>query len=179
MAKLGWHQAVKMMLKNVVKVSTLGNGYGSGVIVPTPKNAPGNCCVLTAYHVIQKAEETGATIEIELAESQEKIILPSLARTIFTAKDRDQALVLFNVAVGLGDASKFKLLSVNRHYVPGVEFGWLGYPALEIAKNTPCFLHGRVSAYLDEVEAYLVDGFSIHGVSGGRFFAVKKMAIWF
>ena len=45
MAKLGWHQAVKMMLKNVVKVSTLGNGYGSGVIVATPKNAPGNCCV--------------------------------------------------------------------------------------------------------------------------------------
>ena len=72
MAKLEWHQAVKVMLKNVVKVSTLGNGYGSGVIVPTPRNAPGNCCVLTAYHVIQKAEETGATIEIELAESQEK-----------------------------------------------------------------------------------------------------------
>ncbi len=175
MAKLEWHQAVKVMLKNVVKVSTLGNGYGSGVIVPTPRNAPGNCCVLTAYHVIQKAEETGATIEIELAESQEKILLPSLARTIFTAKDRDQALVLFNAAIGcLGDVSRFKLLSVNRHYVPGVEFGWLGYPVLEIAKNTPCFLHGRVSAYLDDVEAYLVDGFSIHGVSGGPVFCCEE-----
>lgn len=174
MAKLEWHQAVKVMLKNVVKVSTLGNGYGSGVIVPTPRNAPGNCCVLTAYHVIQKAEETGATIEIELAESQEKILLPSLVRTIFTAKDRDQALVLFNAAIDLGDVSKFKLLSVNRHYVPGVEFGWLGYPVLEIAKNTPCFLHGRVSAYLDDVEAYLVDGFSIHGVSGGPVFCCEE-----
>ena len=101
MAKLEWHQAVKVMLKNVVKVSTLGNGYGSGVIVPT-------------------------------------------------------------------------LLSVNRHYVPGVEFGWLGYPVLEIAKNTPCFLHGRVSAYLDDVEAYLVDGFSIHGVSGGPVFCCEE-----
>lgn len=174
MAKLGWHQAVKMMLKNVVKVSTLGNGYGSGVIVATPKNAPGNCCVLTAYHVIKKAEETGATIEIELAESHEKIILPSLARTIFTAKDRDQALVIFNATMGLGDVSRFKLLSVNRHYVPGVEFGWLGYPVLEIAQNTPCFLHGRVSAYLDDVEAYLVDGFSIHGVSGGPVFCCEE-----
>lgn len=129
---------------------------------------------MTAYHVIQKAEETGATIEIELAESQEKILLPSLARTIFTAKDRDQALVLFNAAIGLGDVSRFKLLSVNRHYVPGVEFGWLGYPVLEIAKNTPCFLHGRVSAYLDDVEAYLVDGFSIHGVSGGPVFCCEE-----
>ena len=64
MSRLEWHQAVDIMMKNVVKVSTLGNGYGSGVIVPSPKNTPGNCCVLTAYHVIHKAIETGATIEI-------------------------------------------------------------------------------------------------------------------
>ena len=173
MAKLEWHQAVTLMMKNVVKVSTLGNGYGSGVIVPPPKNAPGNCCVLTAYHVIQKSEETGATIEIELAESKEKIILPSLVRTIFTAKGRDQALVLFNGPTQFGYHKGYQFLSRDMHYVPGVEFGWLGYPALEIAQNTPCFLHGRVSAYLDEVEAYLVDGFSIHGVSGGPVFCCE------
>lgn len=174
MEKLGWHQAVKHMMNNVVKVSTLGNGYGSGVIVPPPKNAPGNCCILTAYHVIEKAETTGATIEVELAQSKEKIVLPSLVRTIFFAKGRDQALVLFNGPKQFGSVEGYKFLSKDLHYIPGVEFGWLGYPALEIAMNTPCFLHGRVSAYLDEAEAYLVDGFSIHGVSGGPVFCCEE-----
>lgn len=37
MAGIEWHQAISVMMKNVVKVSTLGGGYGSGVIVPPPK----------------------------------------------------------------------------------------------------------------------------------------------
>lgn len=174
MAKVEWHQAVNIMMKNVVKVSTLGNGYGSGVIVPPPKNTPGNCCVLTAYHVIQKAIETGATIEIELAESNEKITLPSLVRTIFPAQGRDQAIILFNGPPKFGTPNGYKFLSVNRHYVPGVEFGWLGYPSLEITKDVVCFLHGKVSAYLEDLEAYLVDGSSIHGVSGGPVFCCDE-----
>ena len=174
MARLEWHQAVSAMMKNVVRVSTLGDGYGSGVIVPPPKHTPGNCCVLTAYHVIQRAIETGATLEIELAASGEKISLPSLVRTIFPAQGRDQAIILFNGPAQFGTPSGYKFLSVNRHYVPGVEFGWLGYPALEIAKDTVCFLHGKVSAYLENIEAYLVDGSSIHGVSGGPVFCCEE-----
>lgn len=174
MAGIKWHQAINVMMKNVVKVSTLGGGYGSGVIVPPPKNTPGNCCILTAYHVIQKALETGATIEIELAESRKKISLPSLVRTIFPVKERDQAIILFNGPTQFGTACGYKLLSINRHYVPGVEFGWLGYPSLEVAKNVVCFLHGKVSAYLEELEAYLVDGSSIHGVSGGPVFCCDE-----
>ncbi|MGN0854305.1 MAG: serine protease [Kiritimatiellia bacterium] len=169
-----WHQAVTAMMKNVVRVSTLGDGYGSGVIVPPPKHTSGNCCVLTAYHVIQRAQETGATIEIELAKSGEKISLPSLVRTIFPARDRDQAIILFNGPPQFGTPTGYKFLSVNRHYVPGVEFGWLGYPALEIAKDTVCFLHGKISAYLENIEAYLVDGSSIHGVSGGPVFCCEE-----
>lgn len=174
MARLEWHQAVDIMMKNVVKVSTLGDGYGSGVIVPSPKHTPGNCCVLTAYHVIQKAIDTGATIEIELAESKVKITLPSMARTIFPAKGRDQAIILFNGPAKFGAPNAYKFLSVNLHCVPGVEFGWLGYPSLEIAKDVVCFMHGRVSAYLENLEAYLVDGSSIHGVSGGPVFCCDQ-----
>lgn len=170
MAKTEWHIAINKMMQNVVKVSIAGGGYGSGVIVPNPKNTASNCCVLTAYHVIQKAEETGATIVIELANTRDKIELPSLLRTIFTAKDRDQALILFNGPEQFGKPREYQLLPENNHYVPGVEFGWLGYPSLEIAEDTVCFLHGRVSAYIDKYEAYLVDGASIHGVSGGPVF---------
>lgn len=174
MARLGWHQAVKIMMKNVVKVSTPGSGYGSGVIVPPPKNTPGNCCVLTAYHVIKKAIETGATIEIELAEANKKITLPSSVRTIFPAKGRDQAIILFNGPTKFGTPTGYKFPSIDIHYVPGVEFGWLGYPSLVIAKDVVCFLHGKVSAYLESLEAYLVDGSSIHGVSGGPVFCCDE-----
>lgn len=173
MAKMEWYTAIQKMRKNVVKVSTLGRGHGSGVIVPAPKNTPGNCCILTAYHVVQNAEETGATMIIELASTGERIELPSLHRTIFMAKDRDQALILFNGPEQFGRWSEYRLPERDSYYVPGVEFGWLGYPGLDIAKETLCFLHGRVSAYIDKEEAYLVDGASIHGISGGPVFCCE------
>ena len=172
MAKFLWHQAVKIMMKNVVKVTTLGGGYGSGVIVPTPKNAPGNCCVLTAYHVVANAFVSGATLEIEMALSHEKIRVASLTRNIFIAKERDQALIIFSLPspTCFGEPNSYAMLEQDKHYIQGVELGWLGYPCLEVAKDNVCFLHGWVSAYLEKEESYLVDGSSIHGVSGGPVF---------
>lgn len=41
---------------------------------------------------------------------------------------------------------------------------------MEVSVNVPCFLSGHISAYLQDKEAYLIDGVSIHGVSGGPVF---------
>ena len=171
MAKLEWHQAIQKAMGNLVKISTFGDGYGSGFIIPPPKNAPGNCCVLTALHVVDKADKTGATIAIELAQTKQKIILPSSNRFVFKATDRDQAVIIFNNPKPIGALNSITFLSLDRHYKCGVEFGWLGYPHMEIAEQSPCFFSGRVSAYLEDKEAYLVDGCSIHGVSGGPVFS--------
>ena len=70
MTKLEWHQAAEVMQKNLVKISTCCGGYGSGVFVRVPMDTPGACCVLTAYHVVEKAYNTGATIEIQIETTQ-------------------------------------------------------------------------------------------------------------
>lgn len=168
-----WPTAIQKMMNNVVKVSICGNGHGSGVIVPPPKNAPGNCCILTAFHVIRKAQETGATIEITLSDSKTKFLLHSLQRYIFEQKQRDQALIIFSSNQKLGDISTYELPKHPGYYAPGTEFGWLGWPGLAIANQTVCFCRGVVSAYLQKEDAYLVDGSSIHGNSGGPVFCCE------
>ena len=170
MAKIEWHVAVGQMMRNLVKISTLGGGYGSGIVIPPPAKAPGNLCVLTAFHVIASAYNTGATMEIMRADQERAIRLPSLSRSIFVAKDRDQAIICFNGPKDFESLHELTFLSRDRHYNPGVELGWLGFPNLEISRNVPCFLSGRVSAYLEDKEAYLIDGVSIHGLSGGPVF---------
>lgn len=170
MAKLEWHQAAEVMQKNLVKISTCCGGYGSGVFVRVPMDTPGACCVLTAYHVVEKAYNTGATIEIQIETTQEKIPLLSTQRYIFPEIARDQALIIFGSSQKLGAIDEYSLMKTGKRCKTGVELGWLGYPDLEIAEDTACFLRGSVSAYLSDKEAYLVDGASIHGISGGPVF---------
>ena len=170
MAKIEWSNAVQQMMGNLVRIETHGDGYGSGFIIPPPKNTPGNSCVLTAYHVIELAHKTGATITIRSAKTGTRVDLPSLLRNVFVVKERDQAIISFNAPNGFASLHTVHFLSHDYHYNPGVELGWLGFPKLQKAINVPCFLSGRISAYLPDDEAYLIDGVSIHGVSGGPAF---------
>lgn len=170
MAKIPWSQAASQMRQNLVKISTLGGIYGSGFLIPPPPKAPGNLCAITAFHVIKQAYETGATIEIEHVGENKKISLPSLARSVFVVPDRDQAIISFNGPRDFEKLHAVTFLSRNRHYNPGVELGWLGFPNLEVAQDVVCFLSGHVSAYIEDKEAYLIDGVSIHGLSGGPVF---------
>ena len=172
MARMEWHQAIKQMMKNLVKVSTRGDGHGSGVLVPPPTNAPGNCCVLTAFHVIDNAEKTGATIDLFFEDSKSVVELPSLRRVIYPCKERDQALIIFNSSRKHGEVGCYHLPENPGHYHRGIEFGWLGWP--RIAPNTVCFFRGVVSAYLEKDDVYLVDGASIHGNSGGPVFCCRS-----
>ena len=48
--------------------------------------------------------------------------------------------------------------------------GWLGYPA--IPRASLCFFSGRISAWVEAENAYLVDGVAINGVSGGPAFII-------
>jgi hypothetical protein len=50
----------------------------------------------------------------------------------------------------------------------GFEVGWLGYPYIE--PYVLCFFSGCISARREERKAYLIDGVSINGVSGGPVF---------
>jgi hypothetical protein len=59
-------------------------------------------------------------------------------------------------------------MEINKRLNPGVETGWLGFPA--VAPFNLCFFCGHISAWLENDEAYLVDGVAINGVSGGPAF---------
>lgn len=63
----------------------------------------------------------------------------------------------------------------DQHFKPGVEIGWLGYPA--IPRASLCFFSGHISAWLEAENAYLVDGVVINGVSGGPAFNVDNMLV--
>lgn len=52
----------------------------------------------------------------------------------------------------------------------GASIGWLGFPALPSADL--CFFTGSISARLESLSAYFVDGVAINGVSGGPAFAI-------
>ena len=54
----------------------------------------------------------------------------------------------------------------------GNKIGWLGFPAIPTANL--CFFSGRVSAWVQSLSAYLVDGVAINGVSGGPAFHVVE-----
>lgn len=61
---------------------------------------------------------------------------------------------------------------MGKHLKVGNEVGWLGFPA--IPRADLCFFGGRVSAYLEDEAAYLVDGVAINGVSGGPAFCFPE-----
>lgn len=169
MARLEWSAAVKRVIGNLVRIETHGDGYGSGFIIPPPANTMGNCCVLTAFHVIKQAYITGATITIRKSNG-DYLELPSLMRNVFCMKERDQAIISFSAPSGFDTLGTIDFLSRNFHCNPGVELGWLGFPRLEKARDIPCFLSGRISAFIPNEEAYFIDGVSIHGLSGGPAF---------
>lgn len=76
----------------------------------------------------------------------------------------DSAGIVFSL-VGLPLPDQIlPLVPKERFIKPGVEIGWLGFPA--IPRADLCFFSGRVSAFLPDISAYLVDGVAINGVSG-------------
>ncbi len=61
----------------------------------------------------------------------------------------------------------------------GNKIGWLGFPAIPTASL--CFFAGDVSAWVQSLSAYLVDGVAINGVSGGPAFHILEFdpgAVW-
>lgn len=85
-------------------------------------------------------------------------------RAVYVEPALDSAGIVFSL-VGLPLPDQIlPLVPKERFIKPGVEIGWLGFPA--IPRADLCFFSGRVSAFLPDISAYLVDGVAINGVSG-------------
>lgn len=172
MAEIEWHQAIDVISPYVVRIWT-PQGSGTGFIVSTSKATP-VCAIATAAHVIHHAHYWEEPIRIEHGASGKTIMLRPANRAI-TVQDNDTAAIIFE----RGDLSlpenALPLTPRAKYFKPGIEIGWLGYPA--IPRASLCFFSGRISAWVDSESAYLVDGVAINGVSGGPAFLAPSILI--
>jgi len=118
--------------------------------------------------VIEAAQRWEEPIRIVHAESGKSVFVRFNDRAIFLDLLHDTAAILIDKKDLPLPAEPLMLAPAQKFYRVGNDLGWLGFPAVSAA--TLCFFGGRVSAWLREEEAYLVDGVAINGVSGGPAF---------
>lgn len=162
---------VEAVTPYVVRIWT-PQGSGTGFIVSCSKTTP-LCAVATADHVINHAHYWEEPIRIEQISTGKTLLLRQVDRAVNTKPKTDTAAIVFERKDLVIPGDGIPLIGKDRHYKPGVEIGWLGFPA--IPRASLCFFSGRISAWLPAPEdSYLVDGVAINGVSGGPAFTVES-----
>jgi len=174
MANSEWHDIVEMLTPYIVRIWTPQES-GTGFFVSISKNTP-LCAVATAGHVINHAHYWEEPIRIEHIASGKTLLLRQADRVVNTQPQTDTAAIIFERKDLTVPSDGLPLAPKATHLKPGVEIGWLGFPAIPHANL--CFFSGRISAWVEPEDAYLVDGVAINGVSGGpAFIANNKMLV--
>jgi hypothetical protein len=165
MARLLWQDLVDMVRSHVVRILT-PRGSGTGFLLYNSR-AKGFCAIATAAHVVSNAHLWEEPIRVQHADSGKTILVRAPNRAVLLRVEQDSAAIAFRTPdLDLPD-EPLALGPSDRHIRVGVEIGWLGFPAIS---NELCFFSGRVSAYIESQERYLIDGVAINGVSGGPAF---------
>jgi len=175
--ELDWYEAVEIITPHVVKIST-PYGSGTGFLIGKALTVP-IIGVATAAHVVDQAVDWQQPLKIEHFTSGKSVFLPSANRAVLVDAKKDTAVVIFSNDGDLLPLPQTPIsLPPDKKFVKvGVEVGWLGFP--EISRQDLCFFSGHISSRLRALNAYLVDGVAINGVSGGPTFvtAEDKIAI--
>ena len=163
-----WHEIVDMVTPYVVRIWT-PQGSGTGFLVSISKSTP-LCAFATAAHVVAHAHYWEEPIRIEHQASGNTLLLRQTDRAIHFEGEKDTAAIVFDRGEMALPTEVLTLVEKDKHFKAGVEIGWLGYPA--IPRASLCFFSGRISAWVESEDAYLVDGVAINGVSGGPAFTL-------
>jgi hypothetical protein len=126
--------------------------------------------VATAAHVIAHAHYWEEPIRVEHQASGKTLLLRQADRAIYVENEKDTAAIVFERGELTLSSQVLSLAEKGKYFKAGVEIGWLGYPAMP--KASLCFFSGRISAWVEADDAYLVDGVAINGVSGGPAFTL-------
>ena len=161
--QLEWHEAIAALKPYVYRIST-PTGSGTGFFGHS-LGCGGSVGIETAAHVVALAHEWEQPIRIEHYESGSVFTLKSDKRVVLLDQGRDTAAILFELGEVSLPRTPPELIAEGKIIKPGVEVGWLGFPA--VSPRNLCFFSGRVSCAIEEDSAYLVDGVAINGVSGG------------
>ena len=152
------------LLHYVVKIETpRGHGTGFLCFYNQTRTFIG---IATARRVVSYADEWQQPIRLHHFPSSTTVFLKESDRTILSDVDTDSAVIL--TQPGERSASReydhHSSQLVSRFLLGKMLVGW-GFPAL--AASTLCFFSGIISARQEWRHAYLIDGVSINGVSGG------------
>jgi hypothetical protein len=158
-----WYDVVERATPYVVRITTPG-GSGTGFVISHSSTQP-ICAIATAAHVIEHSHYWEQPIRIEHHASKGSLLLRHPERSIIINSSNDTAVVIFAKADVAFPGDALGLVPEGKVVKIGVEVGWLGFPA--VSPRNLCFFSGRVSAWLPDEHAYLIDGVSINGVSGG------------
>ncbi|HXH03503.1 MAG TPA: serine protease [Candidatus Competibacteraceae bacterium] len=162
---MDWGDAVDILAKYLLRIST-PVAVGSGFLLSWPSETQ-LFAVASAAHVIDHAHHWEEPIRLEHPASGQSLLLHPPQRAVFLDEQRDTAILLFEQPDLPFRLPPLELAPRGQYLRVGTEVGWLGFPAIA---NACCFFSGRVSAWREEEESYLIDGVAINGVSGGPAF---------
>jgi hypothetical protein len=168
MSHLEWVSAIEFVEPHILRIMTQ-DGSGTGFLVSHATTNP-ICAIATAAHVVKRAHYWEQPIRLEHKESGKSLLLRPADRAIFPDERKDTAAIVFAKSDFPLPSKPLDLAPEGKWLKIGVEIGWLGFPA--VSPPDLCFFSGRVSCHWKTLEAYLVDGVAIHGVSGGPAFAI-------
>jgi hypothetical protein len=170
-----WFEAVEIIQPYVFKIST-PRGSGTGFIISNGK-VHNICGVATANHVIEHAHYWEEPIRLEHMQSGKSIVARKDQRAIFPDYGLDTAAIIFEREDLKLPSDMLPLTPKDKFLKVGNNIGWLGFPAIPGASL--CFFGGKISAWIQEQQAYLVDGVAINGVSGGPAFCILDDVVTF
>lgn len=157
---MSWDTIVKKVKPYIVQIETpTGRGTGFLCLYNDDKQW---CGIATALHVVDGADNWQQPIRITNF-TGEKVFLKEAQRVIFPDIKTDSAIILFSQKEFQLPSRLIPLRPLDKPLNIGSEVGWLGYPYID----TLCFFSGCISARAEDKKAYLIDGVSINGVSGG------------
>jgi hypothetical protein len=172
MEQLPWHAMVEIVRPHVVRILT-PRGSGTGFLLFNSK-AAGFVAVATAAHVINSSHFWEEPIRIQHFATGATTLTRAGDRAVLIDNYKDVAAIMFYPGSMQFPENPLPLSSKDTHVKVGVEIGWLGFPAVA---TELCFFSGRVSAYDELRQRYLVDGVAINGVSGGPSFKAEDTGV--
>jgi hypothetical protein len=163
---MNWNEIVDKVTPLVVKIET-PQGHGTGFLCLRSTEAPHLCGIATAYHVVAHAEKWKEPLIINHFPSSTQSLVKAEEMVIFTDPATDSAVIFLPTGPLKLPQNPIPLRPIEQRLPIGAEVGWLGFPAIGFESSLLCFFSGNISAWQSSRRAYLVDGVSINGSSGG------------
>jgi hypothetical protein len=163
---MSWNTLQKKIKGHLIRIETQ-QGSGTGFLFAyTP--AGGLAAIATAAHVIDESHAWKQPIKLIHDQTGEVAFVTEEQRVVFINQSRDTAIILVQKDILPFPDATFPLADSTKFKTVGVDLAWTGFPS--VAYPTLCFFSGRISAFLESQDCYLIDGVAINGVSGGPVF---------